>query len=64
MLENYSNYIRNKYEDIPKLSKVLKFSNYYSLNDLFKSFDNNNTITSSGEQQNRILLVKKIINQF
>ena len=66
LLENYSEFIRNKYEsideNIPKLSKVLKFSNYYSLNDLFKSFDNNDTITSSEEQQQQNISVKQIIN--
>lgn len=63
LLENYSNYVKNKYEDIPKLSKVLKFSNYYSIDELFKSFDNNNTINTSDEQREQNIIVKKIINQ-
>lgn len=63
LLEIYSDHVKNKYEDIPKLSKVLKFSNYYLIDDLFKSFDNNNTINSSDEQQKQNKEVKEIINK-
>ena len=67
LLENYSKFIRSKYdsidEDIPKLSKVLKFSNYYSIYDLFKSFDNNDNMSSSKEQQYQNMLVKQIIEK-
>jgi hypothetical protein len=64
LLEIYSNYLRNKYNtNIPKLSKVLTFSNYYSIDDLFKSFDNNDNINSSVEQQQQNTEVKQILIQ-
>lgn len=62
LLDNYTEFIKNKYDnDIPDLHKVLKFDNYYNLSELKSSLKNNKN-NSSGIHREHELKVLSILN--
>ena len=61
LLENYSIYIKNKYNnDIPNIKKVLKFDNYYSLPELILSLKNNKNNSSGNHRENELKIISML----